>query len=44
MTIRVRIDRVVLDGLPVSAAQAPHVHVRTCRVLGPSLTPHCEHT
>ncbi len=25
MTIRVRIDRVVLDGVPVSAAQAPHV-------------------
>ena len=25
MKIRVRIDRVVLDGVPVSAAQAPHV-------------------
>jgi hypothetical protein len=26
VTIRVRIDRVVLDGVPVSAAQARHVH------------------
>ena len=34
MRIRVRIDRVVLDGVPVSAAQAPHVRAAIESELG----------
>jgi hypothetical protein len=40
MTIRVRIDRVVLDGLPVSAAQAPHVHAAIVSELSRLFTEH----
>lgn len=34
MRIRVRIDRVVLDGVPVSAAHAPHVRAAIESELG----------
>ena len=34
MTIRVRIDRVILDGVPISAAQAPHVRAAIEAELG----------
>ena len=34
MTIRVRIDRVILDGVPFSAAQAPHVRAAIESELG----------
>jgi hypothetical protein len=34
MTIRVRIDRIVLDGVAVSASQAPHVRAAIEAELG----------